>query len=104
MEFCDTADFKSALLWADRTPSAKQVRLRRFARWRNESVPGATAFLGGVCKAGAGGWIGDINDVVAGRAFDLASGELWVAFQMLFTVGALEFELVCRHSIPSRKS
>src|SRR5215510_5018099 len=50
-------------------------------------------------KAGARGRVGDINDVMAGRAFDLAPRKLRVALQMLFAMGTFKFELVRRHNV-----
>lgn len=41
--------------------------------------------------------IRDADEVIAGRALDLASGELGLALQRLVTAGAVEFEFVCVH-------
>jgi hypothetical protein len=51
-----------------------------------------------VSKTGASGWSGDVNQVVAGRALDLASGKLHSALEMLLAMGAFEFELAGWHN------
>ena len=68
---------------ARRTPTAL------FARSRDEGIPGPPAFLWRLRKAGYR-WRGDINQMVASRALDLASGRLH-AHKMLLAVRAFHF-------------
>ena len=54
-------------------------------------------------EAHAGGRVGDADEMLAGRALNLASGELRLALQRLMAVGTIEFEFVGVHGLCPRK-
>src|SRR6516162_9258067 len=60
-------------------------------------VPGFSALAGHARKAGGRGWVGNVDQVVAGRALDLTSGMLNGALQVLLAVRAFKFEIARRH-------
>jgi hypothetical protein len=62
-------------------------------------VPSAAGFRLDVGETGARRRIWNANEVVAGRAFNLATSVTRVAFQRLIAVGTIEFEFVCVHSL-----
>ena len=66
---------------------------------RQISVPGAPGFRLHLREPHAGGRIGNADENVAGRALNLAAGELRLALQGLVAVRAVEFEFVCVHKL-----
>ncbi len=44
-------------------------------------------------------WIGNADQVFAGRALDLPARKVRFALERLITVGTVEFEFVCVHSL-----
>ena len=48
-------------------------------------------------EAHSGGWIGNTDQVFAGRALNLPASELRLAPQRLIAVGTVEFEFVSIH-------
>ena len=50
-------------------------------------------------ESGARRGIGNANEMLAGRALNLASGVAGVAFQRLIAVAAVEFEFRCGHKL-----
>jgi hypothetical protein len=62
--------------------------------------PGLTDFRLDVREAGAGGWIGNADKMLAGRALNLPARVAWVALQRLVAMGTVEFELRCAHKLP----
>lgn len=63
----------------------------------HEGVPGFAALAGNSCETGARRWIGNVDQVIAGRALDLSSGMLDGALQVLRAMRAFKFEFACRH-------
>ena len=61
--------------------------------------PGLAGFRLHVSEAGARRWIRDADEMLAGRALNLASGELRFALQRLVTVGTVEFEFRVAHGL-----
>jgi len=61
--------------------------------------PGLAVFRLDLGEAGAGGRIGDADEMITGRALNLPAGELRFALQRLITVGTIEFEIVCVHRL-----
>lgn len=61
--------------------------------------PGLAMFWLDVREASARRRIGDADEVVAGRALNLATGELRFALQRLVTMGTVKFEFVRAHSL-----
>ncbi len=62
-------------------------------------VPGASGLRLDVGKAGARRWIGNADEMLAGRALNLPPGELWFATQRLIAVGTIKLEFVGAHSL-----
>jgi hypothetical protein len=52
-----------------------------------------------VSKSHAGRWIGDADEVLAGRTLNLAAGKLRFALQWLVAMRAVKFEFVCVHNL-----
>jgi hypothetical protein len=61
--------------------------------------PGLTGFRLDVGESGACGRIGDADEMLAGRALNLTTGELRFALQRLVAVGAIKFEFVRVHNL-----
>jgi hypothetical protein len=64
-------------------------------------VPGASGLRLHLGKTHARWRIGNADEMLAGRALNLPSGELWFATQRLITVGTIEFEFRCVHRLHS---
>jgi hypothetical protein len=62
--------------------------------------PGLTDFRLDVRESGACGWIGDANEMLAGRALNLPARVARIALQRLVAMGTVEFELGCAHKLP----
>jgi hypothetical protein len=62
-------------------------------------VPSATGFRLDAGEAGAGGRIGDADEMLAGRALNLPPGELRFATQRLITMRTIKLEFVGVHSL-----
>ena len=60
--------------------------------------PGLARFQRDLNETLARGWIGDADQVLAGRALNLPPGEMRFALQRLIAVGTIEFEFVGVHS------
>jgi len=65
----------------------------------HEGIPGLAALARDVCKAKARRRTGNVNQMIARRALDLASGKLHFTLQMLLAMGALKFEFVLSHAV-----
>jgi len=65
--------------------------------------PGLPRFRLDLRKPHARRWIGDADEVLAGRALNLPPGELSFALQGLVAVGAVEFECVGIHGLHPHK-
>jgi len=63
------------------------------------SVPGASGLRLHMGETGARRRIGDADEMVAGRALNLAAGKLRLALQRLVAVGTIEFEFVRVHRL-----
>ena len=70
-----------------------------FIALRRVRVPGAAGFRLHMREAGAGGRIGDADEMLAGRALDLASGVARVARERLIAVCTVEFEFSRVHGL-----
>ena len=68
----------------------------------HEGVPGFAALAGHARETGARRRIGNVDQVIAGRALDLPSGMLHAAFQMLLAMRAFKFEIAGRHESKMR--
>jgi hypothetical protein len=61
--------------------------------------PSLAVFRLDVGEAGASRWIGNADEVAAGRALNLPAGELRFALQRLVAVGTVKFEFVRVHKL-----
>jgi len=61
--------------------------------------PGLAGFRLNLSKTHASRWIRDADEMLAGRALNLATGELRFATQRLIAVGTVKFEFVGVHSL-----
>ena len=59
--------------------------------------PGLAGFWRYMGEAGARRWIGDADEVLAGRTLNLPAGELGFALQRLIAVGTVELEFIGDH-------
>ena len=66
--------------------------------FRQIGIPGATGLGLDMGETGAGGRIGNANEVLAGGALDLAPRVAGITGQRLIAVGAIEFEFRCFHT------
>jgi hypothetical protein len=71
----------------------------RFAALRRMRVPSATGFRLDVSETGARRRIGDADEMLAGRALDLASGMARVARERLIAVRTVEFKFSRVHKL-----
>ena len=62
-------------------------------------VPGAAGFRLDLGETGARRRIGNPDEMLAGRALNLPSGELRFALERLVAVGAVKLEFVCIHNL-----
>jgi hypothetical protein len=60
-------------------------------------VPGAAGFRLDLGETGARRWIGNANEMLAGRTLNLPPGVARVALQRLIAVGTVEFKFVRAH-------
>jgi len=60
-------------------------------------VPGAPGLRLDVGETGARGRIGNANEMLAGRALNLPTGEMHFALQRLVAVRTVKFEFGCCH-------
>ena len=67
-------------------------------------VPGLSALAGYSREPGARRRVGNIDQVIAGRALDLTSGMLDGALQVLLAMRAFKFEIAGRHEFKKRWS
>ena len=91
------ADGRDAWLGASVTPrSSNESGLFALRNMRGPSLAGFRVDMG---EAGAGGRIGNADQMVASRTLNLPPGEAGIALQRLVAVGAVEFEFVRAHSL-----
>jgi len=62
-------------------------------------VPGAAGFRLDLGETGARRWIGDADEMLAGRTLNLPAGMAGVALQRLIAVGTVEFKFVRAHKL-----
>lgn len=62
-------------------------------------VPGAAGFRLDLGETGARRWIGNADEMLAGRALNLPPGVARVALQRLIAVGTVEFKFVRAHKL-----
>jgi hypothetical protein len=61
--------------------------------------PGLAVFRLDVGETGARRWIGDANEMLAGRTLNLPPGELGFALQRLVAMGTIKFEFIRVHKL-----
>jgi hypothetical protein len=91
---------KKMLSLNDSSPNPPPIKLLfRFTSLRRMRVPGAARLRLDVGEPGAGRRIGDADEMLAGRALDLASGVAWVARKRLIAVRTIEFKFSRVHKL-----
>lgn len=73
------------------------VRQSGFVALRDMGGPSLALFRLDLGEAGAGGRIGDADEMVAGWTLNLPARELWFALQRLVAVGTIKFEIARVH-------
>ncbi len=76
--------------------SSRYSQLRLFSPG-HVGIPSMSRFGHDLCEAHSRRWVGDADEVLAGRALNLAPGKLRFTFQRLIAVRAVEFEFRCGH-------